>query len=525
MPRSAAVLLLCAALILTACDSGGSGVTPPTPTPTPIPAPAPTPVPDPIAPQYIPAAGWWNGKKAAGPWCAGKPSTQSLGAVGTLNAGVLGQPRSPLSIPTDGMKALSGVSRDLSGLRAQSVKATDLAVLLPTDQGLAQGLADLKASGVNITDEFGYWVTVRATPAEAAALVGSGAAQYAEKLPTFKPVGLPVPNDATMRNQGTYLPMMNSQAAWSQLELGCDHPIVAVIDSGWKGSTTHAEHNLVPQAAWLNTITGEQGNATPTALNKDHAEHGASVAGVIAMTTNGFGSGAGVSYNLAKVLPINAMGEEGLVWGNAAARGIEYALGSTTLKGKTFVNPYPASIINLSFGSDPTLSPSQFFQSYFTLAASRGVVIVAAAGNELSQGTTDTAGLNHSIGAAGVMFNGDRWVDQYQVGAGSNYGPGVDVAAPAMAVPSMVDGRDSYWTGTSMASPWVAGQIALWMYANQQYRTDGSRTLGLKGDALYNKLYACFAAVGSNRGVKDEYLGYGKLDTGRLVSPTETACR
>jgi len=42
---------------------------------------------------------------------------------------------------------------------------------------------------------------------------------------------------------------------------------------------------------------------------------------------------------------------------------------------------------------------------------------------------------------------------------------------------------------------------------------------------LYNKLYACFAAIGSNRGTKDELLGYGKLDTGRLVSPTETACR
>ena len=76
-----------------------------------------------------------------------------------------------------------------------------------------------------------------------------------------------------------------------------------------------------------------------------------------------------------------------------------------------------------------------------------------------------------------------------------------------------------------MATPWVAAQIAMWMYANEQYRADGSRTLGLRGDALYNKLYACFAAVGSNLGAKDEYLGYGKLDTARLVSPTETGCR
>lgn len=49
--------------------------------------------------------------------------------------------------------------------------------------------------------------------------------------------------------------------------------------------------------------------------------------------------------------------------------------------------------------------------------------------------------------------------------------------------------------------------------------------LNLTGDALHDKCYACFAATGSNRGVKDEYPGYGKLDTARLVSPTETACR
>ncbi|PTA66584.1 S8 family serine peptidase [Deinococcus arcticus] len=513
-PRFSSIALLSATLLV-ACGPGGGG-TPPEPVVPPavqLPAPPTTPVP---APQYIPAAGWWNGKKAEGPWCAGKPSTQSLG---TLTR------RAPLAVPTAEMKALSGLSRDLTGPSAQSTGASDLAVLLPTETNASEALEVLKSSGVNVTGEFGYWATIRASNSQAASLVRRGTVQYAEKLPTFKPVGLPEPIDATMRNQNTYLPMMNSQAAWSQLELGCDHPVVAVIDSGWSGSTTHAEHNLVPKNAWLNVIKGEQGNADAMPTKQAEAEHGASVAGVIAMTTNGFGAGAGVSYNLAKVLPISAMDTNGLIWGPAAARGIEYALGSTTINGKTFVNPYPASVINLSFGSDPTLSPSQFFQSFFTAAANKGVVIVAAVGNELSHGTNDTAGLNHSIGAAGVMFDGNRWVDPYQANFGSNHGPGVDVAAPAMAVPSMVDGRDTYWSGTSMSSPWVAAQIVMWMYANQHHRADGSKTLGLKGDALYNKLYACFAAIGSNRGTKDEYLGYGKLDTGRLVSPTETACR
>jgi len=71
------------------------------------------------------------------------------------------------------------------------------------------------------------------------------------------------------------------------------------------------------------------------------------------------------------------------------------------------------------------------------------------------------------------MLSGERWVDPYRPGYGSNAGPGVDVAAPAMAVGAVINGKDTYWTGTSMSTPWVASQIALWMYANEQYPPDG----------------------------------------------------
>jgi len=63
------------------------------------------------------------------------------------------------------------------------------------------------------------------------------------------------------------------------------------------------------------------------------------------------------------------------------------------------------------------------------------------------------------------------------------------------------------------------------MYANEQYRADGSKTNGLTGQALYDHLLGCFSAVGSQRGVKSDDLGYGKLDTGRMVSAAESACR
>jgi hypothetical protein len=519
------VVALSGLLVLASCDGAKLPSFGADPVPTPSPSPTPTPTPTPGLPsQYLPSAGFWNGKRTPGAWCQDKPSTQGL------NSGFTAQSLrdAARSVPTDRMLGLRGAADNLTGLSAQNAQTQEIALLLPTGQDAARGLQTLEASGVQTLGEFGYWVTTQITAAQARDLVTRGLAQYAEGLPTLEPVGLPTPNDANLNNQSTYLPMMNTEAAWAQLDTGCDHPIVAVLDSGWTGSTTHAEYNLVPKSAWFNAMTATQGNADtiitdPSLTNA--REHGTAVAGVIAMTTNGYGAGAGVSYNLAKVLPINVMSANGVINGTEAARGMEYALGRTTIGGQVFVNPYPANILSLSFGSKGTLSPNQFFQSIFDQAAAQGVVVVAAVGNDLIHGTTDTSGINHSIGVAGVMFDGNRWVDPYNASKGSNYGPGVDVAAPAMSVPTAINGDASYWTGTSLATPWAAAQIAMWMYANQQYRADGSKTQGLTGDALYDKLSACFAATGSNRGSKDEYLGYGKIDTARLISPTEAACR
>lgn len=504
--------LIAAALSLAACGGGGGGVQPPAPINTQEPV---TPNPNPATSIYTPV-GAWDGKRTAGPWCADKPSAQTLRAT---------QETSLLSVATPSMKTLSGLNLG-AALGAQSVQGSEIAALLPTDRPYEQSAAALQASGVKLNDTFGFWVTADASQAQAIrAAYDAGLVQYAEKLPTLKSAALPAANDLKQANTMKYLPIMNTEAAWKSLDLGCDHPIVAVIDTGIYGSITESEYNLTPKASWFDGFRGIQGSAEPTATDlgpHDH-EHGAAVAGVIATATNNGKAGAGTTYNLVKVLPINVMNTIGGVAGTSVTRALEYAGGSTTIGDKTYVNPYPANVINLSFGSGATLAPSKFYQATFEALAKRGIVIVAAAGNENAHGTTDTAGLNYSIGAGGIGFDGQRWVTNETTG--SNYGPGVDVVAPAMAVPTIVDGKEMWWSGTSMAAPWVAGQIALWMYANQQYRADSSKTQGLTGDALYNKLLTCFAAVGNGGGTKNEYVGYGILDTARLVSPTEAACR
>ncbi|MFC3833348.1 MULTISPECIES: S8/S53 family peptidase [Deinococcus] len=439
---------------------------------------------------------------------------QSLGALAVART----------ETPSDRERTLRGVSASLQTMGALSVKpaaGAAVAVLLPTGQSAEAGLAALKASGVSVTSNTGYWATLKASDAAAArALVADGTVQYAEYLSPLKTHGLPTPSDTLMVNQNKYLPMTNQYGAWSQVDQGCKNIVVAVIDTGWTGSTAHAEANLVPKSAWFDAFGHQKGVAAPSG---EVDPHGTAVASIIAMTTNGGGVGVSTSYNLVKVLPINvASGARNLDFPSVAVA-MDYAMGSVTVDGVTYTNPYPARVLNMSFGGD---SATEYFTGLFRRAADRGVVVVASVGNTLTTNkTTDTSSAQFSIGAGGVMFDGSHWKDPYTAGQGSSSGPGVDAAAPSMAVPSIVNGQEQYWSGTSFAAPWMSSQIALWMYANEQYRADGSPTNGLKGQALYDHLIGCFKVAGSQKGARNDDVGYGRLDTGLMVAANTTACR
>jgi thermitase len=176
-------------------------------------------------------------------------------------------------------------------------------------------------------------------------------------------------------------------------------------------------------------------------IKDDLFGHGTHVAGIVDI----------VAPN-AKIMPLRVLDAEG--YGNVFT--ISQAISYAERNG--------ANVINLSLGSG---SRSKLLQQVIKSATAHGVLVAAAAGNSNSS-------LPHYPAAGnGVAASADGLVAVTSVGVTSlgmysqksdfaNYGSWVDVAAPGEGIRSTfpVDSY-AYWSGTSMATPFVSGEAAL----------------------------------------------------------------
>lgn len=185
----------------------------------------------------------------------------------------------------------------------------------------------------------------------------------------------------------------------------------------------------------------------------------------------------------AMVIPVKVLGQNGSGWSSVVARGIVYV---ADLKKSGALGDSPV-VINMSLGG-PSLDAMEKAAADYAIA--QGVIIVAAAGNEGEAGMGYPGAYAPVISAAAVGWIGQWpagnrgwWVNRdvpesagseqfYVAGFSSRQkaGQDLDVAAPgAWAVgPYQVNGQTSYYflSGTSMASPHVAGIAALMMQKN-----------------------------------------------------------
>jgi len=180
-------------------------------------------------------------------------------------------------------------------------------------------------------------------------------------------------------------------------------------------------------------------NFTDTKTVSDRLGHGTHVAGIIAATVNNEIGIAGAAPN-ARLLNVKIADDKGMVWASAAAKGIIWAVDNG------------AKIINMSLAI-PAATPA--LEEAVAYAWSKGVVIIAAAGNTGTSVPTYPASCSHVIAVAATDINGSLW-------GRSNHGDWVSACAPGVEIYSALPGNSyGYKSGTSMATAYVTAVAAL----------------------------------------------------------------
>lgn len=270
---------------------------------------------------------------------------------------------------------------------------------------------------------------------------------------------------------------IQAPATWSRGYTGRD-VVVAVVDTGVDYKHPDLKPNL-----WSNTreipnngvdddrngyVDDVHGwNVIKRNNNPmDRNGHGTHVAGIIAATKNDFGT-TGIAYN-AKIMPVQVLDKDGFGTQNQVAEGIRYAVKNG------------ADVINLSLGGEEAAS-SQLKQA-LVFAHQAGVVVVMAAGNERhTRGATKPDepagqaidGLGIAVGAidnlrrvAGFSNPAGNRQLTYVVAPGVNIYSTVPKGVYSWSNNSEAQGTYDFYTGTSMATPYVAGVVALMLSAN-----------------------------------------------------------
>jgi subtilisin family serine protease len=296
-----------------------------------------------------------------------------------------------------------------------------------------------------------------------------------------------VPNDSAYTNQWAP-PLIGLEPAWDIPSRGRIR--VAVVDTGVDMSHAEFAGRIVFDDGYADL---DDGNPPGPGTDFDHGTH---VAGIIAATRdNGVGV-AGFSNDIdLMVMNCATWDDDDNKWKISDA---DDAIDDAVDNG--------AHIINCSF------SFSEDIEDEVEDAFDHSVLVVHSAGNDAQ----DIGGHWESPSIAlftvsATMQDGSATPSDVFDGGYSNFGKGIDLAAPGTGIWSTVPGSYGSKNGTSMAAPQVSGAAALVMSMNPL----------LIGDESTRHLLIRMA-VDKGTGGYDSQYGFGAL---RLSAPTLKVCR
>ena len=257
--------------------------------------------------------------------------------------------------------------------------------------------------------------------------------EYAE--PNYMAHVAQTPNDPYYSQQWG-VQDIHADLAWDKVTASQRAKVtIAVLDTGINFNHEDLQAGIVPGYNFIDN------NNNPL----DGHGHGTHVAGIAAAIVNNGKGIAGIAGG-AKIMPVKVMDDSGSGDYAVIINGIKYAA------------DHGAKVISMSLGGPGS---SQAMQDAVDYAISRGVSVVAASGNSNSS----VAFPGNCIGVitvGAVSSNNQR-------ASFSNYGPEMDVVAPGVnIISSYKEGASSYtsMSGTSMATPFVSGVVALVRAAN-----------------------------------------------------------
>ena len=221
-------------------------------------------------------------------------------------------------------------------------------------------------------------------------------------------------------------------AAWAAAPNLGEGVKVAVLDTGIDLQHEMFQGSLVaPADQWdfvdSDPVPQEEGGPSDEAFG-----HGTNVASIVLQIAPH-----------AKIMPLRVLAPDGGADETTVAQAISFAV------------THGAQVINLSLGS---IGRADVIKKMLKYAADSGVTVIASSGNTGDERITYPAKEANGkyLMGVGSVNHADKKSDF------STYGNDIGVMAPGETVWGPVPGNlFSYWSGTSMAAPMVAGSVAL----------------------------------------------------------------